>query len=98
MLRVELSVYVPVAVNCALRPLAILELAGVTAIDTSVAADTVSAVLPETLPLVALIVVLPTPAEVASPCEPLTLLTVAAEVLLDDQVTWVVRFWVGLSG
>src|SRR5271157_4074404 len=33
---VELSEYVPVAVNCSVRPLAILGLAGVTAIDCNV--------------------------------------------------------------
>jgi hypothetical protein len=47
------SVYVPVAVNCCVLPLAIEGVAGVTAIDTSVAAVTVSVVLPETVPEVA---------------------------------------------
>ena len=47
------SVYVPVAVNCCVPPLAIDGFAGVTAIDTSVAAVTVSVVLPETVPEVA---------------------------------------------
>jgi hypothetical protein len=47
------SVYVPVAVNCWVLPLAIDPFAGVTAIDTSVAAVTVSVVLPETVPEVA---------------------------------------------
>jgi hypothetical protein len=47
------SVYVPVAVNCCVLPLVIEGLAGVTAIDTSVAAVTVSVVLPETAPEVA---------------------------------------------
>jgi hypothetical protein len=42
-----------VAVNCCVLPLAIDGLAGVTAIDTSVAAVTVNIVLPETLPEVA---------------------------------------------
>ena len=39
---VELSVYVPVAVNCSVSPLATLGLAGVTAIDTSCRGVTVS--------------------------------------------------------
>ena len=47
------SVYVPVAVNCCVPPLAIDGFAGVTAMDTSVAAVTVSVVLPETAPEVA---------------------------------------------
>jgi hypothetical protein len=47
------SVYVPVAVNCWVLPLAIDGFAGVTAIDTSVAAVTVNVVLPETVPEVA---------------------------------------------
>ena len=47
------SVYVPVAVNCCVLPLAIEGVAGVTAIDTNVAAVTVSVVLPETVPDVA---------------------------------------------
>jgi hypothetical protein len=44
------SLYVPVAVNCWVLPLAIDGFIGVTAIDTSVAAATVSVVLPETVP------------------------------------------------
>ena len=47
------SVNVPVAVNCNILPLAIDGFAGVTATDTSVAAVTVSVVLPETVPEVA---------------------------------------------
>jgi hypothetical protein len=42
-----------VAVNCCVLPLAIEGVAGVTAIDTNVAAVTVSVVLPETVPEVA---------------------------------------------
>ena len=40
---VLLSLYVPVAVNCCVRPLAIDGLVGITVIDCSVAAVTVSA-------------------------------------------------------
>src|SRR5205085_185842 len=53
------SVYVPVATNCCVRPLAIDGLTGVTAIDTSAAAVTVSVVVPLIAPLVAVIVVEP---------------------------------------
>ena len=83
--------------NGLLRPFAMLGFAGVTAIDTNVAEVTVSVVLPEMAPLAAEIVVLPTAAELASPCEPVALLIVAALVLLDAQVTCVVRFCVELS-
>ncbi len=74
-----------------------LGLAGVTAIDTRLAAVTVSVVLPEMLPLVAEMVVLPTATELARPCEPAALLMVATAVVPEAQVTWVVRFWVELS-
>jgi hypothetical protein len=74
-----------------------LGLAGVTEIDTRLAAVTVRLVLPEMDPLVAEMVVLPAAAELARPCEPAALLIVAALVLLEAQVTWVVRFWVELS-
>jgi hypothetical protein len=84
------SVYVPVAVNCCVLPLAIDGLAGVTAIDTSVAAVTVSVVLPETVPEVAWMVVDPRPAAVASPAV-LIVATVAAE---EVHVAVLVRFCV----
>ncbi len=50
---VLVSLNVPVAVNCCVVPLGIEGLVGVTAIDTSVAAVTVSVVEPVTLPDVA---------------------------------------------
>ena len=53
---VELSVYVPVAVNCWVVLSAMLGLDGVMAIDTSVAAVTVKFVEPEIVPRVAVIV------------------------------------------
>ena len=53
MFCVLLSEYVPVAVNCCVVPLGIEGLAGLTAMDTSVAAVTVSVVEPVTLPEVA---------------------------------------------
>src|SRR4029077_2758861 len=64
---VELSLNVPVAVNCCVAPLLIDGFAGVTAIDTSVAGVTVSSVEPVMLPLVAEIVEVPVPTLVASP-------------------------------
>ena len=60
-----------------------LGLAGVTAIDTRVAAVTVSEVDPETLPSVAEIVVEPPFAEVARPFEPPALLIVATAAVRD---------------
>ena len=84
----------PVAVNGAVSPSAMLGVAGVTAIDTNVAEVTVRAVLPEMPPLVAETLVLPTAAEFARPCEPPALLTVATLGSLEDQVTCAVRFWV----
>ena len=54
-------------------------------------------VLPLTVSLVADTVVLPTPAEVASPCESSALLTLATALLEDAQVTCVVRSCVELS-
>ena len=79
------------AVNCFVRPLAMLGLVGVTATDTNVADVTVSVVLPEIAPLVAEIVVPPTAAELAKPCEPAALLIVATLALDEAQLTWVVR-------
>lgn len=64
---VLLSLKVPVAVNCFVVPTAIVEFAGVTAIETSVAALTVREALPVTPPEVALMVVLPAPTAVAKP-------------------------------
>jgi hypothetical protein len=75
------SVYVPVAVNWSVKPLAIEGLAGTTAIDTSVAAVTVSAAaLLVREPNVAVIFVAPTVSAAAKP-EPLMLATAGAEEL-----------------
>jgi stage V sporulation protein SpoVS len=90
---VELSLYVPVAVNWSVPPAATDGFTGVTAIDTSVAAVTVSRVFPLTLPSVALIVVLPAFSAEARPA----LLIVAVVVLEDAHVTLAVRFCVELS-
>ena len=61
----EASLYVPVAVNCWVRPAAMDGLAGVTAMLLRVAALTVSRVLPPTRPMVALIVLVPAATPVA---------------------------------
>ena len=89
---VLLSLYVPVAVKCCVRPLVIVGFAGVTAIDCRVAAVTVSTVEPTT-PSVALIVLVPTPAPVVNPPP----VTVAVPGVPDAHVTEVVRFCVLLS-
>ena len=72
-------------------------MAGVTAIDTSVAEVTVKPAVPETLPLVAVTVVVPAASALARPCEPAALLMVAAAVLDEPHVKVVVMFWVELS-
>jgi hypothetical protein len=88
---VELSVYVPVAMNCSVPVTGILGPLGVTAIDTSVACVTVSAVEPERPSKVAVMVLEPTLELEASPEEPLALLMDALPVE-ESQVTEVVRF------
>jgi hypothetical protein len=85
---VEPSLNVPVAVNCCVAPLVIDGFAGVTAIDCSVAAVTVSKVEPLMDDDVAVMVEVPTPAPVASP----DALIVAVVVVPEDQVTLEVRF------
>lgn len=64
---VLLSLNVPVAVNCFVVPMAMLELLGVTAMDTRVAAVTVSEAVPLTDPEVAVMVTEPVPVLVARP-------------------------------
>ena len=80
---VLLSLNEPVAVNCLVVPVAIVELAGVTVSDTRLAPVTVRAAVPLTDPLAAVIVVEPAPVLVASPFES----TVATPPDVDDQVT-----------
>jgi len=82
-----LSVYVPVAVNCCVIPVAIEGSAGVTAIETNVAGLTVRLVEPLTVPDVAVTEVLPTAEPEAIP----RLLTVAMLALAVVHVTDVVR-------
>ena len=85
---VELSVYVPVAVSCCVVPRAMLGIGGVTAMETSLAADTVKVIGAEVIPPVAAVMALvPGATEVASPLEPVTLLIVATEIVADAQVT-----------
>src|SRR5256712_2850239 len=74
-----------------------LGVVGVTVIVDRFAAVTVSVVLPETPPKVAVIVVVPAATDVARPCDPPALLIVATAVLDELQVTWVVRSCVVLS-
>ncbi len=73
------SVYVPIAVKLWVSPSAKDRLVGVTSIETSVAGVTSKLVLAETpeSTCVAVIVVVPTLSELASPREPLSWLTVA---------------------
>lgn len=80
---VLLSLNVPVAVNCFVVPMAMLELLGVTAIETRVAAVTVSEAVPLTDPEVAVMVTEPMPVLVARP-DALTDATLAFD---DDHVT-----------
>src|ERR1041385_4805807 len=75
---VVLSVKVPVAVKACCVPNAIVALPGVTAIDTSAAALTVSGVEPWMVPCVAVMFAAPVAIPVAIPWLPLLLLIVAA--------------------
>jgi len=66
---VLLSLNVPVAVNCFVVPTAILEFAGVTAMEIKVAPVMVSDAVPVTEPELALMVATPVPTLVAKPVE-----------------------------
>jgi len=93
----ELSLYVPVAVNCTVFPIPTLGDAGVTAMDRSVttAAVTVSGSFGlTTLPCVAVICVVPAATPVASPVAA----PIVANAVFDDfHVTLLVMFLVELS-
>ena len=78
---VLLSLKVPVAVNCFVELVDIVEFAGITAMDTKVAAVTVRDAVPLTDPDVAVIVVVPVPTLVASPVVSM----VATEFADEDQ-------------
>jgi hypothetical protein len=80
-------------VNCCVLPAATDGFAGVTAMDTSVAAVTVSVVLPTMLPLVAEIVLVPAFSADARPAP----VIVAVVSVPDAHVTLPVRFCVELS-
>jgi hypothetical protein len=75
-------------------PKAIEEFIGDTAIEDSAAVVTVSVVEPVTDPRVAVMVVCPVPALVASPFVPTELLIVATAALFELQLTVVVMFCV----
>jgi hypothetical protein len=88
------SLYVPVATKRSLVPLAIDGVAGVTAIETSVAAVTVSVVFPATVPMLAEMTVVPTATLEARPFEPAALEMVAVAPVADAQVAVADRFCV----
>ena len=88
---------VPIALNCCVRPFAMLGFVGVTAIDTSAAAVTFKVVEPDIAPKVAVISDEPVAAVVARPLLPAALLMVATLGVADIQVTMVVSGWVLLS-
>ncbi len=67
---------------------------GETAIEVRTAAVTVTVVVPDTPPRVAVIVALPTPIPVTRPWLPGASLTVASDGAEETQVTNAVRFWV----
>src|SRR5262245_45192446 len=94
---VDPSLKVPVAVSCDVCPMASVTVDGVTAIDERVAFDTVRVVDPWTPEKVAEMVVVPTATPVARPWLPAALEIVAAAVLDEAQVTWVVRLCVVAS-
>ena len=75
----------PVAVNCWVIPPGMLGLAGVTKMEERVAEFTVRVVLPEIVPEVAVMVVVPAATAAARPL----LLMVATDVFDEVQVTWV---------
>jgi hypothetical protein len=74
-----------------------LEVVGVTAMDTSVAGVTVRVADPDMLPDVAVIVVEPAATDVAKPLEPAALLMAATPAADEFQVTDAVRSCVVLS-
>ncbi len=94
---VELSEYVPLAVNCSVSPLGTLGFTGETAIDCKTAALTVSTVELVTPLSVALIVEVPIITPVAKPCDPDAFEIVATEGVAEAHVTWLVRFCVESS-
>src|SRR5438045_3279729 len=76
------SLKLPVAVYCLVVPTAMVEFAGVTAIETRLAPVTVSDEVPLTEPDAAVMVVVPAATPLASPVES----TLATDGEVDDQV------------
>src|SRR5204862_65403 len=70
---------VPVAVNCCFVPLAIDGVAGVTAIETSLAGETVRVVMPTMVPLVAEMTDVPAPTPGASAVAEIVAVAAVAE-------------------
>ena len=88
---VELSAYVPVAVNCCVVPSAISGFVGVTVVEINAAGDTVNVTGAEVMaPIAAVIPLVPAATGLTRPLEPVALLIVATEVVTDAQVTEVV--------
>jgi len=87
-----LSEKVPVAVNCCTVPSGMETLTGVTTIETRKALVTVSDAVPETLPEVAEMIVVPAASAFANPGAPFKLM-LATDGLEDVQVTDEVMFW-----
>ena len=69
-------------------PSAMLGIGGVTAMETSLAADTVNLTGAEVIPpMAAVMALVPAATEVARPLEPVALLIVATDVVAEFQVT-----------
>ena len=74
--------------SCCVVPSAMLGVGGVTAIETSLAADTVKVSGVEVMPPIAAVMPLvPTATELARPLEPAALLIVATDGVAEAQVT-----------
>ena len=82
----------PVAVNCCWVPTSMDGLVGDTVIELSEALETLSVAVPDTLPELAVIVVVPPATAVATPFVPDVLLIVATVGAEEPHVTEVVRF------
>ena len=82
------------AENCCFPPTRIFAVAGVTAIDTNTSETTARLAEAVWAPSAAVIVAVPTPVDVAVPCVPRELLTVATARLDELQLTEPVTFCV----
>ena len=89
-----MSVYAPVAVSCCCVPFAMVDAAGVTEMETRLAAVTVSGEVLARVPTVARIVTDPGCSDCARPSYPAALLIDAIVGIDDDQMTEPVRFCV----